>query len=445
MRKTSLVLMGAVAGAALTVIAVQPSRLIGTSARAAAADTYRQLNLFGDIFERVRAHYVEKPDDSKLVEGAINGMLNGLDPHSSYMDTKSFRDMQVQTRGEFGGLGIEVTMEDGLVKVVAPIDDTPAAKADVRAGDIITHIDDEAIQGLTLNQAVEKMRGPVNTKIRLKIMRKGLEKPIDIAIVRDTIKVRSVRSHTEGDDVGYVRITQFTEQTTDGLKKAIADITTQLGKDKLKGFVIDLRNNPGGLLDQAISVSDAFLERGEIVSTRGRDPEETQRFSARPGDLTTGKPVILLINGGSASASEIVAGALQDHRRATLVGTRSFGKGSVQTIIPLGSGNGALRLTTARYFTPSGRSIQAKGISPDIEVLQDVPEEVAARAATETKGESSLRGHLKAEGDEQGGSQSYVPPDAKDDKALNMALELIRGTKINPAFPPNPKSATLPN
>ena len=445
MRKTSLVLMGAVAGAALTVIAVQPSRLIGTSARAAAADTYRQLNLFGDIFERVRAHYVEKPDDSKLVEGAINGMLNGLDPHSSYMDTKSFRDMQVQTRGEFGGLGIEVTMEDGLVKVVAPIDDTPAAKADVRAGDIITHIDDEAIQGLTLNQAVEKMRGPVNTKIRLKIMRKGLEKPLDIAITRETIRVRSVRSHTEGDDVGYVRITQFTEQTTDGLKKAIADITTQLGKDKLKGFVIDLRNNPGGLLDQAISVSDAFLERGEIVSTRGRDPEETQRFSARPGDLTTGKPVILLINGGSASASEIVAGALQDHRRATLVGTRSFGKGSVQTIIPLGSGNGALRLTTARYFTPSGRSIQAKGISPDIEVLQDVPEEVAARAATETKGESSLRGHLKAEGDEQGGSQSYVPPDAKDDKALNMALELIRGTKINPAFPPNPKSATLPN
>jgi carboxyl-terminal processing protease len=353
--------------------------------------------------------------------------------------------MQVQTHGEFGGLGIEVTMEDGLVKVVAPIDDTPAAKADVRAGDVITHIDDEAVQGLTLNQAVEKMRGPVNSKIRLKVMRKGLDKPLDIAIVRDTIKVRSVRSRTEGDDVGYVRITQFNEQTTDGLKKSIADISNQLGNDKVKGYVIDLRNNPGGLLDQAISVSDAFLERGEIVSTRGRDPEETQRFSAKPGDLTKGKPVIVLINGGSASASEIVAGALQDHRRATLVGTRSFGKGSVQTIIPLGSGNGALRLTTARYFTPSGRSIQAKGISPDIEVLQNVPEEVQARAATETKGESSLRGHLKAEGDEQGGSQSYVPPEAKDDKALAMALELIRGTKTNPAFPPNPKSATLPN
>jgi len=446
MRKTSLVLLGAVAGAAVTLVAVQPSRLlIGSSARAAQADTYRQLNLFGDIFERVRSHYVEKPDDGKLVESAINGMLNGLDPHSSYMDTKSFRDMQVQTRGEFGGLGIEVTMEDGLVKVVAPIDETPAAKAGVRAGDIITHLDDEAVQGLTLNQAVEKMRGPVNTKIRLKVLRKGNDAPVEIVITRDTIRVRSTRMKIEGDDVGYVRITQFNEQTTDGLKKAITDISAQIAADKLKGYVIDLRNNPGGLLDQAISVSDAFLERGEIVSTRGRDPEETQRFNARPGDLTKGKPVIVLINGGSASASEIVAGALQDHRRATLLGTRSFGKGSVQTIIPLGSGNGALRLTTARYFTPSGRSIQAKGISPDVEVLQDVPEEIKARAATETKGESSLRGHLKAEGDEQGGSQSYVPPDEKDDKALAMALDLLRGTKTNPAFPPNPKSALLPN
>jgi carboxyl-terminal processing protease len=447
MRKTSLVLLGAVAGVALTLVVVQPPRLLlGTSARAAAADTYRQLNLFGDIFERVRAHYVEKPDDTKLVEGAVNGMLNGLDPHSSYMDPKSFRDMQVQTRGEFGGLGIEVTMEDGLVKVVTPIDDTPAAKAGIRAGDVITHLDDEAVQGLTLNQAVEKMRGPVNTKIKLKILRKGVDKPLDIAINRETIRVKSVRNHTEGDDVGYVRITQFNEQTSDGLKKSINDITNQLGADKVKGFIIDLRNNPGGLLDQAISVSDAFLERGEIVSTRGRDPEETLRVNARPGDLTKGKPVIVLINGGSASASEIVAGALQDHRRATLVGTRSFGKGSVQTIIPMGSGNGALRLTTARYFTPSGRSIQAKGITPDIEVLQDVPEEIQARAeVTETQGESSLRGHLKAEGDEQGGSQSYVPREAKDDKALNMALDLIRGTKINPAFPPNPKSAILPN
>jgi carboxyl-terminal processing protease len=444
MRKTSLVLLGAMAGAAVTFVAVQPRMLLfSTSARAAQADTYRQLNLFGDIFERVRTHYVEKPDESKLVESAINGMLNGLDPHSSYMDAKSFKDMQIQTRGEFGGLGIEVTMEEGLVKVVAPIDDTPAAKAGIRGGDIITHLDDEAVQGLTLNQAVEKMRGPVNTKIRLKIIRKGNDAPIEIAIVRDNIRVRSVRMKVE-DDLGYVKVSQFNEQTSEGLKKAIQDITAQVPAEKLRGYVIDLRNNPGGLLDQAISVSDAFLERGEIVSTRGRDPEETQRFNARPGDLTKGKPVIVLINGGSASASEIVAGALQDHRRATLVGTRSFGKGSVQTIIPLGSNNGALRLTTARYFTPSGRSIQAKGITPDIEVQQDVPEEMKARQV-ETKGESSLRGHLKAEGDEQGGSQSYIPAEAKDDKALNMAFDLLRGVQTNPAFPPNPKSAQLPN
>src|SRR5947209_7665274 len=338
MRKTSLLFLGVAAGAALTLVVTQPTRfanfVMGASAKAAAADTYRQLNLFGDVFERVRADYVEKPDDAKLVESAINGMLNALDPHSSYMDSKSFRDMQIQTRGEFGGLGIEVTMEDGLVKVVAPIDDTPAHKAGVMAGDIITHLDDEPVQGLTLNQAVEKMRGPVNTKIRLKIMRKGQDKPIEVSITRDVIRVRSVRSRVEGDDIGFVRISQFNEQTSEGLKKAITDITAQVGKDKLKGYILDLRNNPGGLLDQAISVSDAFLERGEIVSTRGRNAEETQRYSARPGDLTNGKPVIVLVNGGSASASEIVAGALQDHKRATILGTRSFGKGSVQTVIP---------------------------------------------------------------------------------------------------------------
>jgi carboxyl-terminal processing protease len=443
MRKTSFLFFGAVAGAAVTLLATQPhSATVSSSAKAAASDTYRELNLFGDVFERVRADYVEKPDDSKLVESAINGMLAGLDPHSSYMDPKSFRDMQVQTRGEFGGLGIEVTMEDGLVKVVAPIDETPAAKAGVMANDIITQLDDENVQGLTLNQAVDKMRGPVNTKIKLTIMRKGADKPIVVTIMRDVIRVKSVRSHNEGEDVGYIRITQFNEQTTDGLKKALTDLQNQLGNDKIKGYVIDMRNNPGGLLDQAISVSDAFLEKGEIVSTRGRNPEETQRFNARPGDLTKSKPVIVLINGGSASASEIVAGALQDHKRATLVGTRSFGKGSVQTIIPLGAGNGALRLTTARYFTPSGRSIQAKGITPDIEVLQDVPDDLKAR--TDTKGEASLRGHLKAEGSEESGSQSYVPPDEKDDLALKTALELLRGTTTNAAFPPNPKAA-VPN
>ncbi|MFL6937332.1 MAG: S41 family peptidase [Xanthobacteraceae bacterium] len=443
MRKTSLVLLGAAAGAALTLLVSQPRVMfIGGAAKAAVADTYRQLNLFGDVFERVRSDYVERPDDGKLVESAINGMLQGLDPHSSYMDPKSFKDMQIQTRGEFGGLGIEVTMEEGLVKVVAPIDDTPAHKAGVMAGDIITHLDDEPVQGLTLNQAVEKMRGPVNTKIRLKIMRKGQDKTTEVTIVRDIIRVRSVRSKVEGDEVAYIRLTQFNEQTTEGLKKAIADMTAQIGNDKLKGYVLDLRNNPGGLLDQAISVSDAFLEKGEIVSTRGRNAEETQRFNARAGDLTKGKPIIVLINGGSASASEIVAGALQDHKRATLVGTRSFGKGSVQTIIPLGSGNGALRLTTARYFTPSGTSIQAKGIKPDIEVLQDVPEELKAR--TDTKGEASLRGHLKAEGDEQTGSQSYIPPDPKDDKALKMGVDLLRGATNNAAFPPDAKRA-VPN
>jgi carboxyl-terminal processing protease len=443
-RKTSLVLLGAAAGVAVTLAATQPRiALLGASAKAAAADTYRQLNLFGDVFERVRADYVEKPDDAKLVEQAINGMLNGLDPHSSYMDPKSFRDMQVQTRGEFGGLGIEVTMEDGLVKVVTPIDETPAAKAGILANDIITQLDGEQVQGLTLNQAVEKMRGPVNTKIKLTIMRKGQEKPIEVSITRDIIRVRSVRSRVEGDDVGFIRISQFNEQTSEGLKKAISDITTQVPKDKLKGYILDLRNNPGGLLDQAISVSDAFLERGEIVSTRGRNAEETQRYSARPGDLTNGKPVIVLVNGGSASASEIVAGALQDHKRATILGTRSFGKGSVQTIIPLGNNNGALRLTTARYYTPSGKSIQAKGIVPEIEVLQDVPEDLKARS--DTKGEASLRGHLKTqEGEEQTGSQSYIPPDVKNDKALNMALELMRGTKNNPAFPPNTKAAQAP-
>src|SRR3954451_14888567 len=292
MRKTPLILLGAAAGVAVTLIPTQPPIVFdGARAQAAAADTYRQLSLFGDVFERVRADYVEKPDDSKLIESAINGMLAGLDPHSSYMDAKSFRDMQVQTRGEFGGLGIEVTMEDGLIKVVAPIDETPAAKAGIMANDIITHLDDEAVQGLTLNQAVEKMRGPVNTKIKLTIMRKGQDKPIEISITRDVIRMRAVRSRPEGEDVAYIRLTQFNEQTTEGLKREIGSLSTQIG-DKLKGFVIDLRNNPGGLLEEAVTVSDTFLERGEIVSTRGRNAEETQRRTAHTGDLTKGKPII---------------------------------------------------------------------------------------------------------------------------------------------------------
>ena len=431
----------------MTLLATEPGVIaIGSTAKAAMDDAYRQLNLFGDVFERVRADYVEKPDDSKLIESAINGMVSGLDPHSSYMDPKSFRDMQVETTGEFGGLGIEVTMEDGLIKVVAPIDETPAAKAGILANDLVTQLDGEQVQGMTLNQAIEKMRGPVNTKIKLTIMRKGQDKPIEVSLTREVIRVRSVRSQVEGDDVGYIRMTQFTEQTTDGLKKAFADISAKVRNDKLKGYILDLRNNPGGLLDQAISVSSAFIQRGEIVSTRGRNPEETQRFTAKGGDLTKGKPLIVLINGGSASASEIVAGALQDQKRATILGTRSFGKGSVQTIIPLGSENGALRLTTARYFTPSGRSIQAKGIVPDIEVLQDVPDDIKAKTDTSTMGEASLRGHLQGDaGKEQTGSQAYVPPDEKDDKALTMAEELLRGTKTNPAFLPSVKNASSQN
>src|ERR1700722_5887704 len=449
MRKAFLILLGGAAGAALALVVTQtPLTALGASARAdaaAAADTYRAVNLFGDIFERVRAHYVDKPDDAKLIESAISGMLSGLDPHSSYMDAKSYRDMQVQTRGEFGGLGIEVTQEDGAIKVVAPIDDTPAAHAGILAGDVITHLDGEAIQGMTLNQAVDKMRGAVNTKITLRITRKGVNKPLDVTLTRDVIRVKSVRSEVQGDDIGYIRISSFNEQTTDGLKKAIDDIAAKIPPAKLKGYILDLRNNPGGLLDQAISVCDTFLEHGEIVSARGRDDEETQRFDAHAVDLINGKPLIVLINGGSASASEIVAGALQDQKRATILGTRSFGKGSVQTIIPLGSGNGALRLTTARYYTPSGRSIQALGITPDIEVLQDVPDDVKKTAAsTEIKGESSLPGHLKGEGEEKYGSQSYVPANAKDDKALQMALQLLRGIKSNAAFPANP-NGPVPN
>jgi carboxyl-terminal processing protease len=445
MRKNSFFLLGAAAGVCVTLLATGPgSALLVAAAKAtASSDTYSQLNLFGDVFERIRTDYVEKPDDAKLIEASINGMLTALDPHSRYMNDKAWRDMQETTSGEFGGLGIEVTMEDGLVKVVAPIDDTPAAKAGILSGDLITQIDDDAVQGLTLEQAVNKMKGPIDTKTRLKIVRKGAEQPIDVSITREVIRVRAVRSHVDGGDIGYIRISQFNAQTTDELKKAIGDIAKQIPQDKLAGYVVDLRNNPGGLLDQAVSVSGTFMSRGEVVSTRGRTAEETQRFTAHSGDLIKGKPLVVLINGGSASASEIVAGALHDHKRATLIGTRSFGKGSVQTIIPLGAGNGAMALTTARYFTPSGHSIQAKGITPDIEVLQDVPDELKGRV--DTKGEASMRGHLSAEGAEQTGSQAYVPPDEKNDKALNAAYNLLRGVTVNADGPAQATKAAVPN
>ncbi|WP_068083459.1 S41 family peptidase [Polycladidibacter stylochi] len=434
MRNASLMLVGMAMGAAAVFTLNNAPVNLTEPAHAATAETYNQLNLFGDVFERVRSDYVEEPKDSELIEAAINGMLTDLDPHSSYLSAKSFRDMQVQTKGEFGGLGIEVTMEDGLVKVVAPIDDTPAYKAGVQAGDLITQLDGEQVMGLTLNQAVEKMRGPVKTDIEITVRREGVNEPLKIKITRDIIKIRSVRWEPM-EDVGYIRITQFNEQTQVGIEKAIKEISGKVPSDKLKGYIIDLRNNPGGLLDQAIAVSDDFLNRGEIVSTRGRHAEETQRYNARNGDLTKGLPVIVMVNGGSASASEIVAGALQDHRRATILGTRSFGKGSVQTIIPLGA-NGAIRLTTARYYTPSGNSIQAKGIHPDIVVKQELPDELKGKLL-ETKGEAGLRGHLQAEeGEEGSGSQAYVPREKEKDTQLNMALDLLRGNKTDDAFPP---------
>jgi len=427
MRKSILTTLGALfLGAAATAVLMYSVAPQGP-ANAANTDTYKQLNLFGDVFDRVRSDYVEAPDDSKLIDAAISGMLTSLDPHSSYLNAKSFRDMQVQTRGEFGGLGIEVTMENGVVKVVTPIDDTPADRAGVKPGDLITHLDKEKIQGLTLAQAVEKMRGRVKTPLVLTVVRKGRDEPFDITVIRDIIRIKSVRFRQE-DDVGYIRITTFTEQTQKGVEKAIAELKQKIGPD-IKGYVVDLRNNPGGLLDQAISVSDTFLDRGEIVSTRGRNVEETQRYNARSGDRVKGKPIVVLINGGSASASEIVAGALQDHKRAKIIGTRSFGKGSVQTIIPLGD-IGAIRLTTARYYTPSGQSIQAKGITPDVVVEQEVPEDQKVR--TTLKGEADLPGHLKSEeGEEKKGSSAFVPKEKADDKQLAFALAMLRGVKVN--------------
>jgi len=440
MRKLSLLVAGALMGASAMSLVYGG---VGSPANAAGSDTYRQLAVFGDIFERVRAQYVTPPDDKSLVENAINGMLTSLDPHSSYLNPDAAKDMRVQTKGEFGGLGIEVTMENELVKVITPIDDTPAAKAGVLAGDFIAKIDGEEVRGLTLNDAVEKMRGPVNTPIKLTILREGADKPIDVTVVRDIIKVKAVKYRVE-NDVGYMKITSFTEKTFDDLDKAIEQIQKDIPADKLKGYVLDLRLNPGGLLDQAVSVSDTFLDRGEIVSTRGRDPKDVSRFDSRPGDMIDGKPLIVLINGGSASASEIVAGALQDHRRATVVGTQSFGKGSVQTIIPLAE-NGALRLTTALYYTPSGKSIQGKGITPDIKVEQPLPDDLKGRDLT--RGESDLKGHIKGqeESDEGSGSAAYVPPEAKDDIQLNYALDLLRGVKTDPSFPPNPDKAAMKN
>ncbi len=430
-------LVGALMGA--TAMSVVYSA--GVPAQAASTSTYKELAVFGDVFERVRAQYVTPPDEKKLIEAAINGMLSSLDPHSSYMNAQEAADMQTQTKGEFGGIGIEVTMENELVKVITPIDDTPGAKAGILAGDYISEINGQPVRGMKLNAAVEKMRGAVNTPIKLTILRKGVDKPIELTVMREVIPIRAVKSRVDGD-VGYLRVISFTEKTFDDLQAAIAKIKKQVPEDKLKGYVLDLRLNPGGLLDQAIYVSDAFLQKGEIVSTRSRDPEDTRRFNATPGDLTDGKPLVVLVNGGSASASEIVAGALQDLKRATVVGTRSFGKGSVQTIIPMGD-KGALRLTTALYYTPSGRSIQCTGIHPDITVEEPLPPDLQGKLKTE--GESALPGHIQgqSETEEGSGSVAYVPPDPKDDVQLNYALDLLRGVKKDPSFPPDPSKVVL--
>ena len=371
------------------------------------SELYQQLNLFGDVLDRIRRDYVEPVDEKSLIENAINGMLASLDPHSSYMNPKNYKDMQVQTRGEFGGLGIEVTMENGVIKVVSPIDDTPASKAGLQPGDLIFALDGEPVQGLTLQEAVEKMRGKIGSSIKISVKRANKD-PFDVSLTRENIKVKSTRYHVEGGDVGYIRVTSFTEQSTSGVLDAVDHIKKETG-NKLKGYVLDLRNNPGGLLDQAISMVDAFLDKGEIVSVKARKPEDVQRWNAKPGDVANGLPLVVLVNGGSASASEIVAGALQDHHRGIILGTRTFGKGSVQTIMQV-TGGGAIRLTTALYFTPSGRSIQKEGIKPDIEVQQAKVEAIESRPGFR---EENLRRSIANPTDKPTDKKPVAPPDAK--------------------------------
>jgi carboxyl-terminal processing protease len=432
--------------ALLGALAVVPQAVVEAKSN---TETYRALDLFAEVFERVRSDYVEPVNDEALVESAINGMLTSLDPHSSYLNAKNYKEMQVETHGEFGGLGLEVTMENGLVKVVSPIDDTPAAKAGIKPNDLIIQVDDQPVAGLTLPDAVEKMRGPVNNDIKLTIRREGRD-PFDVTLTRAIVKIQSVKSHLEGDNIGYIRITSFNEQTDSGLQNAVKNLKQQAG-NKLVGYVLDLRNNPGGLLDQAIAVGNSFLPKGtEVVSTRGRG-DVVQRYPTTSGDVTGSLPIVALINGGSASASEIVAGALQDYHRAVLLGTKSFGKGSVQTIIPL-PGHGAMRLTTARYYTPSGRSIQAKGIEPDILVE---PAKIEKVAQAGIRHEADLRGALKntdkAAGQAGGDAPANVPPGTTpaapvekgetgsvdplvlgtaEDYQLTRALDMLRGVAL---------------
>ncbi len=405
------------------------------------SNVYEQLDLFGDIFERIRAQYVEEVETKDLIEAAINGMLTSLDPHSSYLSPDDAENMQVQTRGEFGGLGIEVTQEDGFVKVVSPMDGTPADQAGIESGDFITHVDGASVLGLTLDEAVDLMRGPVGSEIIITVVREGSPEPFDVSIIRDTIKLTAVRARAEQDAV-VLRVTTFNDQTYANLESGLAEKIEELGgEDKVSGIVLDLRNNPGGLLTQAIKVSDAFLDKGEIVSTRGRNPQDGERFNATPGDLANGKPIVVLINGGSASASEIVAGALQDHHRAIVVGTKSFGKGSVQTVMPL-RGNGAMRLTTSRYYTPSGRSIQALGVSPDI-LVEQPPRAPQTEENEATKrpdrSEADLRGRLSNDSltedeikqiEEDRARAELAAKLREDDYQLAYAIDILRGLSV---------------
>ncbi len=433
-------LAGAVGAAAGILVSTQFAGPIVAQEAEEERSVYEQLDLFGDIFERVRSTYVEEVDEKDLIQSAINGMLSSLDPHSSYLPPDDFDDMQVQTRGEFGGLGIEVTQEDGFVKVVAPIEGTPADEAGMQPNDLISHVDGESVLGLTLNEAVDLMRGPVGSDITITVLREGELEPFDVEITRETITIEAVRSRLE-DGVVVLRLTTFNEQTYPNLEAQLAEKVEEAGGiENVTGFVIDLRNNPGGLLTQAIEVVDAFLELGEIVSTRGRDPRDSERYNAEPGDLTEGKPIVVVINGGSASASEIVAGALKDHRRAVVIGTQSFGKGSVQTIMPT-QADGAMRLTTARYYTPSGRSIQALGVAPDIIVEQQIPpeadEEAEAEAdARQSRSEADLRGSLENDSltddekkilEEDRAKKEETARLREEDYQLSYAIDILRG------------------
>ena len=427
-------LAGVISGALITTQFTEP--LIAQETKRVKS-TYENLDLFGDIFERIRSSYVEEIDEEKLIESAISGMLSSLDPHSSYMAPEDFSTMQVQTRGEFGGLGIEVTQENGFIKVVSPIDDTPAANAGIEAGDFITKVDGESTLGKTLDEAVDKMRGPVGSEIIITVVREGVDEPFDVSIIRDTIEIKAVKARTEGKTI-VLRVSSFTSKTYPNLKDSLEkEIKAAGGLENVNGVVVDLRNNPGGLLNQAIRVSDAFLESGEIVSTRGRAAGDAERYNATPGDLTNGKPVVVLINGGSASASEIVAGALQDHHRAIIVGTKSFGKGSVQTIIPLSSDGAAMRLTTARYYTPSGRSIQSLGVSPDILVEQRIrSDEDPAEARNFQRFEADLENSLSNDSltdderkflEDERKKQEETAKMRNDDYQLSYALDVLKG------------------